>query len=226
MNPLCRVLLIGDIHGQLSALQTALHHAHTLAVDAMLCTGDLPAKGYALSSDTAITINTVARTLADGNVFTVRGNHDRYFAENAADPTLAELFRAEWDASHDALTYVQSLPATRRFQTAMGALLLCHGFGADDMVGIYPGGDDAPIADILATIPGERPRFVVAGHTHRHMVRTVAGVTIINPGSLLGDAEPPGFAIADFDAGAITFYQIASGGEATRDAVLLYNEIV
>ncbi|MBC8140629.1 MAG: metallophosphoesterase family protein, partial [Armatimonadetes bacterium] len=136
----------------------------------------------------------------------------------------AELFRAEWDASRDALDYVRSLPPTRRVATVAGELLLCHGFGADDIAGIYPGGDDAPIAEALATLPGERPRILIAGHTHRRMIRTVLDVTIINPGSLVGDKESPGFAVADFGARTVAFYEMGTNGAATPDAHLSYNE--
>ena len=209
-----RVGLIGDVHGQTAALQTVLTFLRPLCLDAVLCTGDLPTKGYTQSGETAQATNACANLLQSANVLTVRGNHDRYFAENAADPMLAELFRAEWNASGDALAFVKMLPTTRRLTTPNGDLLLCHGVGTDDMAGIYPGGDDASVAKALQ-LGGPSLRYFVAGHTHRRLVRTVAGVTIINPGALIGDKEPLGFAVTDFGAAAVTFYRVESNGIPT-----------
>lgn len=213
---IARAGLIGDIHGQARTLEVVLDYLRALSLDALLCTGDLPMKGYTQSRETADTANTCARLLRDANVQTVRGNHDRYFVENAADPTLSAMFRAEWDASAEALAFARSLPPTLRRETPQGDLLLCHGFGGDDMAGIYPGGGDAPIAEALRRSGhAEGLRYMVAGHTHRRMLRTVAGVTIVNPGALIHDEEPPGFAVADLETGKVTFYVIETRDEIT-----------
>ncbi|MBC8137662.1 MAG: metallophosphoesterase family protein [Fibrella sp.] len=210
-----RVGIIGDVHGQAGTLKTVLAYLHTLPLDTLVCTGDLPIKGYTQSAETAQTANECALLLRNANVQTVRGNHDRNFVENAADPTLAAMFRDEWDASAEALAFAKALPVTRRFETPQGDLLLCHGFGQDDMAGVYPGGEDAPIAGALGRAGSltQRIRFVVAGHTHRRMCRTVAGVTIINPGALIGNKESPGFATADFGTGIVTFYAVQPDGD-------------
>ncbi|MBC7808220.1 MAG: metallophosphoesterase family protein [Akkermansiaceae bacterium] len=207
--------LIGDVHGQARTLETVLLFLQTLALDVLICTGDLPIKGYTQSPETVQTANECARLLQSVDVQVVRGNHDRNFVENAADPLLAAMFREEWDASREAVAFAKSLPKTRRFETPRGDLLLCHGFGEDDMAGIYPGGEDAPIAEALkraGAVTGGI-RYLVAGHTHRRLCRTVAGVTIINPGALIGDKESPGFATADLETGAVTFYTVERGGD-------------
>lgn len=211
---MARVGLIGDVHGQVRALESALIYLQALSLDALICTGDLPIKGYTQSPETARTANECALLLRNANVQTVRGNHDRFFVENAADPTLAAIFRDEWEASGEALAFAKSLPATRRLETPRGDLLLCHGFGSDDMAGIYPGGEDAPIAEALVRAEPLTAglRYLVAGHTHYRMVRTVTGVTILNPGALIGDKEAPGFATADLGTGTVTFYVLETGG--------------
>jgi hypothetical protein len=48
---------------------------------------------------------------------------------------------------------------------------------------------------------------MVAGHTHKRLVRRAGTVTILNPGTLLWDKEP-GFAIADFAHGTVQFYNL------------------
>ncbi len=211
---LTRVGIIGDVHGQVGPLRTAVTFLRDLSLDALVCTGDLPPKGYTQTVESAMLTNECALLLRDEGVLTVRGNHDRYFVENADDPTLYAMFRAEWDASGDALAFARSLPAMLRFQTPGGELLLCHGVGADDRAGIYPAGEDAPIADALTRIASASSiRYLIAGHTHCRLCRAVAGTTILNPGALVGDKEPPGFAVADFGTGTAQFYVFSAGGD-------------
>jgi len=50
-------------------------------------------------------------------------------------------------------------------------------------------------------------RFIVNGHTHRRMIRTVGDLTILNAGTLRADHQP-GFLVVDFDAGAVQFYDL------------------
>jgi len=102
---LTRVGIIGDVHGQVGPLRTAVTFLRGLSLDALVCTGDLPPKGYTQTVESAMLTNECALLLRDEGVLTVRGNHDRYFVENADDPTLYAMFRAEWDASGDALAF-------------------------------------------------------------------------------------------------------------------------
>ncbi len=198
-----RVGIIGDPHAEDERLAEAIRFLRGEGVETLICTGDIvTGRGDA---------NRCCASLLENEIPTVRGNHDRWFfapgyAETLPNFTLSESMPLE------ARAFLATLEPTRRLATVSGELLLCHGFGTDDMAGIYPGGDDAPIAAALNRLPGERPRLLVAGHTHRRMVRTVAGVTLINPGSLVGGKEPPGFLLADFGAGIVTAYVFDNAG--------------
>lgn len=204
--------LIGDVHGEDAALEAALAFLRSQQLDLLLCTGDLPAKQGV--GDTA----RCCILLREAGVKTIRGNHDRWQVENAADPFLAAMGE-DWLLPEDTLAFLQALPATRLLETPWGKLLLCHGIGKDDMAELYPGGSDAPIAAVLteAGIAG-RVAFMVAGHTHRRMVRHVAGVTILNPGTLRWEEEP-GFAILDLAGGFIQFYDLTPFTNAIASGV-------
>jgi len=200
-----RIGVIGDVHSEGDALGVALAFLSALPyLDALLCTGDLSAREGA--GDTA----RVCYLLKTADALTVRGNHDRWYLENAP-VRAAALGRSSANADDvRASAFIASLPPIREFDTPHGPLLLCHGLRDNDMAGIYPGDDDAQAAAGLwrHELTRERVRFVVNGHTHRRMVRTLEGVTIINAGTLLWNNDPC-FLVADFDALTVQFYDIA-----------------
>ena len=93
--------LIGDIHADSRALETALRHLDDLGVDQLLCTGDLI--GYGWQADAVVDR---VRKLA---IPCVRGNHDRWALERrqVIGPRgwkPAELDDATWE-------FLETLPA-------------------------------------------------------------------------------------------------------------------
>lgn len=206
-----RVGIIGDVHAEDKTLEAALTFLHEVSgLDALLCTGDVV---DGLDGGDA---GCCCAVLKQAGVLTIRGNHDRWFFEN--DPKrISEAFD-NMGMDEAAQTFLSSLPKTLTFDTPLGQLLLCHGLGDDDMAGIYPGGEDETIRRALK----ERRiylwyRLVVAGHTHRRMVRTVGTVTIINAGTLQWGYEPC-FCVADFEEGYVQFYNIAADTHEISEA--------
>lgn len=209
-----RIGLIGDVHGEDAALEAALAFLKTQAVEVLLCTGDLPAKQG---------IGNTARCcqlLKSAGVLTVRGNHDRWAVENAADPFL-QAFGSADVLPEDTSDFLETLPPTRQLETPLGKLLLCHGVGSDDMASIYPGGPSEPIVEVLtkAGILGQMA-ILVSGHTHQRMVRTVAGMTLVNAGTLRWE-EQPCVAVLDLAKGSLQFYDLTPFTNTITPAELL-----
>ena len=206
-----RVGVIGDIHGEDAALAKALDFfASNGAWDALLCTGDLPEKQGVGDSERC------CRQLEEAGVLTVRGNHDRWYFENAE---LRTILGFEETFSETAQAFLKSLPPFRVFDTPAGRLLLCHGIGRDDTSGIYRGGEDSDIEKALERygLPGPY-RFMLSGHTHQRMVRPLAnGLTLINAGTLQRGKEPC-LSTIDFDLRQIQFYDITPIAHAIRRA--------
>jgi predicted phosphodiesterase len=121
----------------------------------------------------------------------VRGNHDRWFFAAGYD-RLPHFTPDEEIAGADRL-WLASLPPVLRLHTARGPLLLCHGLGSDDMAGVLPH-DQGYALDanhrLHALVGAAEYRFIVNGHTHRRMVRTFDGLTILNGGTLRSDHQP------------------------------------
>jgi predicted phosphodiesterase len=193
--------IIGDVHGEDAALEAVLRFfAAKGPFDALLCTGDVPAKEDAGNTGRCIEL------LMDAGITTIRGNHDRWFFEN--QHYRERLSEDAANLTLEQRTWLATLPKTREFPTPRGPLYLCHGLGEKDMEGIYPGGDDDAILQALEwreIVP--RCAFMVAGHTHYRMVRKIGPITVINPGTLRWE-EKPGFAIADFAEGTVRFYNL------------------
>lgn len=167
---------IGDVHAEDARLAKALERLALFRLDAVLCVGDVvdgrgdPAR--------------CCKLLQKARVLTVRGNHERWLVNGE----MRDLPMATAEVTMDAgsWAFLAQLPPTRRIETVLGPLLLCHGIGEDDMARVLP--DDAltelgPIAPLL----GSEYELVLGGHTHRRMVRAISGLTLFNAGTLAPD---------------------------------------
>lgn len=201
--------VIGDVHGELAALEASLAWLDRAGVDQVLCVGDI-ADGHG-------EVDACCRLLAARGVLSVRGNHDRWLL----DDRLRDLPDA---TPRNALTppslrFLLALPRTRALETIAGPLLLCHGLGDDDMTGLTP--DDADYALDSNAALGEllrlgHYRYVVAGHTHRRMARRIGAITFVNAGTLHRDFNPC-FTRLDLVKQRVQFVDVDAWGN-TRDA--------
>jgi hypothetical protein len=114
----------------------------------------------------------------------------------------------------DAIAFLRALPATVELDTPAGLALLCHGLGADDMAQVSPFDhgraleDNAALQELLAT---GRYRYVLNGHSHKAMSRTLEGVTFVNGGTLLADRNPC-CTIVDFGARRLLVHPVHADG--------------
>lgn len=56
-------------------------------------------------------------------------------------------------------------------------------------------------------VTADRFRFLAGGHTHEAMVRTIDGITILNPGTLKRDRSPSS-ALVDLREGVMRVYDL------------------
>jgi putative phosphoesterase len=194
---LTRTGIIGDVHGEDVRLENALRFMQERS-EKVFCTGDVV--------DGAGDVNRCCALLQEHEVVTVRGNHDRWLLEDSmrdlteATP-LAEL-------NQESLAFLQALPLTHAFDTVAGRVLLCHGMGENDMQRVTP--DDYGYAlevkyELHDLINAREFRIVIAGHTHRPMVRDFGGLTVINAGTLYRNHKPR-VLLVDFASGEVEVY--------------------
>jgi predicted phosphodiesterase len=108
----------------------------------------------------------------------LRGNSDRELypgEEGLAPPEVVEAARA--GLSQDEIEFLHGLPPTQR----IGDVLYCHASPRND-IDIFT--ERTPEERLVPLFDGLDVSTVVCGHTHMQYERTVAGVRVINAGSV------------------------------------------
>jgi len=176
-----RLAVISDIHGNLMALEAVLADIGARGVDATINLGDCVA-GPLWPRETF-------ELLADLQVPTVRGNHDRWILDRpAAQMPPAGLFaRAALNEAQRAALH--GLPATLQFTPEIFAV---HGTPSDDCAYLLEEpSDDGRLSPARRHVLAERlgaaaaSAVVLCGHSHRQaLVMGPGGGLILNPGSV------------------------------------------
>jgi putative phosphoesterase len=173
------VAALYDIHGNLAALEAVLAEVPedaTIVVGGDICSGgDQPSETL-----------TRLRGLGD-RVAWLRGNADRelYPGEDGlAPPGSLDATRAA--LSEEEIEFLHDLPESQ----VVGDVLYCHASPRND-VDIFT--ERTPEERIAFLFEGLDVSTVVCGHTHMQFERTVAGVRVVNAGSVgMAYEEEPG----------------------------------
>ncbi|HAA56263.1 MAG TPA: hypothetical protein DCE42_15980 [Myxococcales bacterium] len=189
-----KIGLIGDVHGEDKRLERALKCLAEQDVDDILCTGDIV--------DGTHSVDRCFELLEQYQVYTVRGNHDRWYLENR----MRDLPNATLGLQPHSKQYLDEMKPTLTFDTQRGSLLLCHGIGENDMALLKP--DDIGYAlnsniDLEQLLASRKYGLIVGGHTHLPMVRNFGVTLFINPGCLCS-TKSSAFSVLDLTNNSIT----------------------
>lgn len=220
--------VLGDIHGNLAALEAALDDIKRQRADGILVTGDLVLNG----PRPAEVVDRVRQLEADG-ALVVQGNTDIAVADfdfAAAFPwmeTVPEAQRAAAEWAHDQLSeeqrdYVRRLPAERRLWQDDSMVLVCHGSPGSQTSGLPVDLDPAVTVERVTRTDA---RVIACGHTHVADVRELGRKLIVNPGSCgyAFDGQPSAcWALLTFDEGAEPTAQLF---RPTYDAQAVADEV-
>jgi len=199
-----RIGAIGDIHAEPVRLASALAILEGRKVELVVATGDIV--------DGSGSVDECCELLKSHSVVAVRGNHDRWLLAGTARNLPHATAMA--DVSDESRAFLEHLPRVVEIATIRGTALLCHGLGPNDMAKVDP--DDFGYAlyandDLQNLLRNGYFRWVINGHSHRRMVRTFPGLTIINAGTL-----KPGhsscFLEIDFERGVVLVFEFAADG--------------
>jgi len=224
-----RLTVLSDVHGNLLALEAVLADvAAQGAPDATWVLGDL----VAFCPWPAETLDRL-RALPD--VAFLQGNTDRYLVTGRR-PVAPVRSPDDWASMPETLTgrdanfrwaverlsyaayeFLRDLPPRLDMDVpGYGRVLAVHATPDDDETNLYP---DTPDEQVRRHLAGLDARLVLYGHTHRPVDRTVAGVQLVNDGSvgmpLDGDSRPA-YALIDFAGGrcTVTIRRVAYNAEA------------
>jgi predicted phosphodiesterase len=193
--------VLGDIHCQNATLVNALRHFEREGVEAVLAVGDLV--------DGPGDANETISLLRGAGVQAVSGNHERWVLANEMRALPDATPRWALDGASQA--YLRALPKTIELETVAGRLLLCHGIGENDFVGVRPSdADDAVhgLPEIKRLLAADRYAFIVNGHTHRPMIRKVESLTLLNAGTLLPSHRSV-CSVLDFESRRMTLFDVS-----------------
>ena len=170
-----KIAVLGDIHGNLPALEAVLADLDDQSPDEVWCSGDI-GWGAPWASECIAVVR-------DAGWVTVRGNTDVWITGDPQTITsseqreeLAELASAHAISREDA-QWLINLPIGH---AGTGSILLVHGTPESPFSAPQP---DAPAAEFLAYEGGAS--LVVYGHIHEAFVRRLtAGTLVANAGSV------------------------------------------
>jgi diadenosine tetraphosphatase ApaH/serine/threonine PP2A family protein phosphatase len=165
--------LLYDVHGNLPALEAVLEDAREVGVGRWIVGGDVALFG-------AWPVETVSRLRELADAAWLRGNTERWLADDSDRPPLASAAAADCaDAlGDDTVRDLVELP----FDVAEGGALYVHASAASDMLSFFPQPADHD-EELLGAVP-DGVRRLVFGHTHLPFTRSAGGVELVNPGSV------------------------------------------
>ena len=151
--------IISDVHGDYSALETALHRLETYHhVDQVLCAGDLVGRGPQPDK--------VVQLIRERGIATVRGNHDEW----------------SYGLSAENKNYLKELPLEWRGELSGCSVFMCHGKPGNNLWGLYRDHISNTLLNMMLVSLGVD--VLITGHTHVPLYVRVKNGCVVNPGSL------------------------------------------
>lgn len=180
-----KIAVFADVHSNLDALDTVLDHIDRWRPDRVLVGGDIINRG---PNPRACTERVFARAAAE-DWGMIHGNHERYVLKygqgNLPDrgPEFEITRHAKWTYGQlDGLVEpLEALPFQWNMTDTSGhELRMVHASMLGDRKGIFPDDSEESLREKIAPAPG----VLVAGHTHRPLIRTVDDTLVVNVGAV------------------------------------------
>jgi putative phosphoesterase len=194
-----RIVCLSDIHANFPALCRALDGARRAKADRIICAGDLVGFGPHPTE--------VVRLLMEQGVECIQGNVERKVLAYLQKPkklkkrlqsrTRGSTAWAAMVLGEAERTWLADLPRELRFRAGRRDLWVVHGSPLGDTDYLYP---SVTRRGLLAKLRQERADLLICGHSHIPFVREVAGVKVVNCGSVGRpvDGDPRGsYAVCD-----------------------------
>jgi len=218
-----KIAVLGDIHGNLPALEAVLRNARQRRADAVWCLGDLV--GYGPFPDEVVAL------VREGFLLSIRGNYDsKVLRVPSRDPAWfrekgeekAQSFAWAWEhLSACSREYLSALPETLRLTVAGHRVLLVHGSPASPREHLAP---DTPGERLAALAEECGADVVLCAHSHIPFARRGGRTLFINPGSVgrPDDGDPrASYALVTFRRHGVepTFHRLDYDVERCVEAV-------
>ena len=201
-----RVAVLGDIHGNLRALEAVLADIKTCDVDQFIFLGDLVFNGL----DPQLCYDLL---MEKSPLVCIKGNSDEYMeriagfkAKSADDEQLLKFYKyTSIRMKKEAKEAMAGFKDVEYLELEGVSLLACHGSPYSNTEGLY---EKKPFAPLLSKeLAGEKVDVILSAHTHVPADFNREGIRFINPGavgySFDGDTRPS-WALLTIDKGVMT----------------------
>ncbi len=194
--------IIGDIHAEDKSLINVITFFKSIGVDAIYCTGDL-CDGYGCTEN-------VIENLKKSSIQSVKGNHDLWCITGEMRELPGAIHSRNLSSS--SIEFLKKLPFSITLNTSFGTVILCHGIIHNVMgrVNDYDSENSLEMNYAFQEfVKGSYPSIMINGHSHKRMIKTISGKTIINAGTLFRDHNPCACFI-DCVNRSVNYYQIVN----------------
>lgn len=180
-----RIAVFGDLHSNSAATAAVLDDIDTYAADALYCLGDLV--GYGAKPNETISL------IRERNIPTIIGNYDDGVGFDRDDCGCAykdagerergqqSLFWTRGHTTDDHKAFLRELPFDIRFEAHGLRVRLVHGSPRKINEYVFEKRDERSLERIAVSAESD---ILVFGHTHKPWTRTIAGVRMVNAGSV------------------------------------------
>jgi len=178
-----RVAALYDIHGNLPALEAVLDELRAHPVDLILVGGDvLPGPFPRASLEALYALSTPVRFIHGNGESAVLALREGRAVEGIPESALEVIRWVAGELSDEEAEDLASWPSTEWIDMpGLGRVCFCHATPrSDDEIFTK----DTPDEAVASAISDADARLIVCGHTHMPFDRTVAGVRIVNAGSV------------------------------------------
>lgn len=221
-----RLAVLGDIHGNLPALDAALADVDAEAPDVIVCLGDLV--GYGADP------NGVIDRIRGRGIPTIVGNYDdgvgfdrddcgcAYKDAGERERGQASLMWTRAETTPERKAWLRDLPFDWRTEAGGLRIRAVHGSPRRINEYLFADRDPASLARIAAAADAD---VLLFGHTHVPWTREIGGVTFVNAGSVgkPKDGDPRAcwalLTVADDGAVSVEFRRVPYDATAAADAI-------
>lgn len=215
-----KIGIFADVHGNIYAFEKMLKSLKKESVELYVFCGDIC--GYYYYQNEIIDI-----LRGMNNLICVAGNHDRMFLRILHDKAFSEEYRTLYGKSScllkenikkENLEFLENMPD--RYVLDDHGIAIFHGSPWDNLNGyVYP-------TDSLKRFEELPYKYILLGHTHYPMSRSLKSVNIINPGSCgqSRDYRDLSYAILDLQQEGVEFKRTQYDVDSMIKDVRKHNE--
>jgi len=207
-----KIAALGDVHGNLPALEAVLQHARGEGAKTVWNVGDFVGYGPFPEEVVALLRKEAAVNILgnyDRKTLKVKKKKEKWGTKKAPEKWLAFQWAYE-HLSKESRQFLAELPSNVRLEESLWHILLVHGSPEDNDEPLTP---ETPPERLTELAQIAKADIVICGHSHQPFVRHVEQTWFINTGTVgrADDGDPRAcYALLNLEPGVfeVTYYRL------------------